>query len=485
MVFSSPVFLFVFLPVVLALHFLLGRRFRNFMLTVASLLFYAWGEPAMVLVMIFSIVANYGFGLWLDHSRARATAGMSTRRVMVLALVFNLGMLSFFKYTNWLWDNLSVLLVELGRAPLPAIPEVKLPLGISFFTFHAISYLVDVYRAEVRAQRSLPDFGLYISMFSQLIAGPIVRYHHVSDQLTQRVVTTKGFAYGIRRFTVGLAKKLLIANTLAVPSDAIFAIPGDQLPAAVAWFGIVCYTVHIYFDFSGYSDMAIGLGHMLGFRFLENFNYPYISRTITEYWRRWHISLSTFLRDYLYFPLGGNRRGTARTYFNLFTVFVLCGLWHGAAWNFVLFGVLHGSIMVVERVGLSRVIDALPSVFGHAYFLLMLMISYVLFRAPDMATAGSFLQSMFGFHPDAGPANHVSLFVDNGVVVAMIAGVIGCTPWLPKVVEWRRTLDASSERVVLRRAVDFAGVALVLGLLAFSAMELSADTYNPFIYFRF
>jgi alginate O-acetyltransferase complex protein AlgI len=265
-----------------------------------------------------------------------------------------------------------------------------------------------------------------------------------------------------------------------VPSDAIFAIPGEQLPFTVAWFGVVCYAIHIYFDFSGYSDMAIGLGQMLGFRFLENFNYPYISTTITEYWRRWHISLSTFLRDYLYFPLGGNRHGTARTYFNLFTVFVLCGLWHGAAWNFVLFGVLHGSVMVAERLGLSRIVHSLHPVLQRAYFLPVFLVSYVLFRAKDIATAWSFLLSMFGFHPNPGPANHVSLFVDSGVVVALIAGVIGCTPWLPKVLEWRRALDASGTRVCLLRTVDALGVALVMGLLVFSAMELSADTYNPF-----
>ncbi|MEO6709190.1 MAG: MBOAT family O-acyltransferase, partial [Planctomycetota bacterium] len=362
---------------------------------------------------------------------------------------------------------------------------IRLPIGISFFTFQALSYVVDVYRRDVRAQKSVIDFATYISLFPQLIAGPIVRYHDVAEQLEDRRVDASGFAYGIRRFVIGLAKKLLIANILAVPSDQIFGIPGEQLPIGVAWFGVVCYAVHIYFDFSGYSDMAIGLGHMLGFRFLENFNYPYISTTITEYWRRWHISLSTFLRDYLYFPLGGNRLGTARTYFNLFTVFVLCGLWHGAAWNFVVFGILHGSVMVLERLGLAKIIHSLHPLVQRMYFLPVFLISYVLFRAKDLASAWDYLLSMFGFHTHTGPAYHVSLFLDSTVLVALIAGVIGCMPWLPRVIAWRRELEESGKRDRLCRAVDLLGVALVMSLLVLSAMELSANTYNPFIYFRF
>ncbi|MCE9595574.1 MAG: MBOAT family protein [Planctomycetes bacterium] len=506
MVFSSPVFLFVFLPAVLAAYFLFGRRLHNFVLMTASLLFYAWGEPALVLVMLLSITVNFAFGLWVERlAVTSSTTGEKRRSAIAVAVIFNIALLATFKYADWLWSVASSLLIASGAidAPLGLLSDalhlspglraalcteagtIRLPIGVSFFTFQAMSYVIDIHRLEVRAQRSIVNFALYKSLFPQLIAGPIVRYADVAEQLVSRVTTAQGFAYGVRRFALGLGKKLLIANTAALPADLIFALPGDELTAAVAWFGVVCYAIQLYFDFSGYSDMAIGLGHMFGFRFLENFNYPYISTTITEYWRRWHISLSTWLRDYLYFPLGGNRHGKARTYFNLFTVFFLCGLWHGAAWNFVLFGMFHGAIMVVERLGLGRIVRSLHPVLQRVYFLPLMLVTYAVFRGEGLRATGAYLTAMFGLNADPGPNQHVSLYLDAAVGAALVAGIIGSMPWLPKVLEWRRSLELANERVGLRRALDFAGVVLVMGVLSFAAMVLSADTYNPFIYFRF
>ena len=291
-----------------------------------------------------------------------------------------------FKYADFLVGNLNALLGPLRLAPL-SLPGIALPIGISFFTFQALSYVIDVYRREVPVQRNPFDLGLYIALFPQLIAGPIVRYHDVARQLVERVVTRQGFAYGVERFVVGLGKKVLIANTLAVQADLIFAIPADQLTAPVAWFGLVCYTLQIYFDFSGYSDMAIGLGYMFGFRFLENFSHPYVAQSITEFWRRWHISLSTWFRDYLYVPLGGNRGSALRTYRNLVLVFFLCGLWHGASWSFVVWGLLHGFLLVIERMGLGRLMARWPRALRHAWTLFFVMIAWVFFRADSLPQA--------------------------------------------------------------------------------------------------
>jgi len=316
MVFSSPIFLFLFLPIVLAVNFLLPIRLRNLWLLIMSLIFYGWGEPRFVLVMIASIVVNFALGLWVDRVRGRPAA----RRVMALGIALNIGLLAVYKYANFAVDNLNTVLAALGAAPIPLAP-IALPIGISFFTFQAFSYVIDVERRDGPVQKNPLDVALFVSLFPQLIAGPIVRYRDVAAQIVERTIAREGFTRGVERFLIGLGKKMLIANTVAVPADAIFAIPADQLTAGVAWLGVVCYALQIYYDFSGYSDMAIGLGLMLGFHFLENFNYPYISRSMTEFWRRWHISLSTWFRDYLYIPLGGNQRAPARTYFNLVVTF--------------------------------------------------------------------------------------------------------------------------------------------------------------------
>lgn len=483
MVFSSVVFLFLFLPVVLALHLLAPRRFRNLPLLAASLVFYAWGEKLFVLLMVGSISANYIFGLLIERTRQ----GRYGRLALGGAVAINLVLLAVFKYSNFVVANLGFVMQRMGIQPIELQP-VHLPIGISFFTFQAMSYVIDVYRRQAEVQRNPINVALYISLFPQLIAGPIVRYRDIAAQLAGRVLTREGFAGGIRRFIVGLGKKVLIANTVAVPADQIFALPVHELTPGLAWLGIACYTIQIYFDFSGYSDMAIGLGRMLGFRFLENFDYPYISRSIREFWRRWHISLSSWFRDYLFIPLGGSRRSPARVYFNLVTVFFLCGLWHGASWTFVVWGLYHGFFLVVERLGIERKIAALWKPFGHLYAMPVVIVGWVLFRSETITQAGGFLATMAGFAAGTGTVHHASLYLTEEVALALVVGAVGSTPVARELSRWREQFVAahSTRGVrVLDGALAYAGTAVLVSILIASAMWLSAGTYNPFIYFRF
>jgi len=495
--FDRPVFLFYFLPIVLGLYVSLTaiqwllaragvRRFplrllQNLVLLLASLFFYAWGEQEIVLVMLASIVANYVFGRMVESRR-----GTSGARVAVgLAVAFNLGLLVYWKYANFLWGSLAPLadLVGVDAGALPVLEPIHLPIGISFFSFQAMSYVVDVYRREGPVQKNPINFALYIALFPQLIAGPIVRYRDVARQLVDRVVDRAGFAYGIRRFVLGLSKKLLIADTVGRVADEVFAIGAGDLTAPVAWLGIACYTLQIYFDFSGYSDMAIGLGRMFGLRFLENFEYPYIARSITEFWRRWHISLSSWFRDYLYIPLGGNRLGRARTYGNLVTVFFLCGLWHGASWSFVVWGLYHGAFLVVERVGLKGLVDRLGPL-RHAYMLLVVMVGWVFFRADTLGHALDYVGAMFGAGIGDGLVYHTGLYLNAEVWLALAVGVVGSAPLLPAIGRWRERLVRDGNQG-LDLALEFCSVACVLLLLVASAMQMAAGTYSPFIYFRF
>jgi alginate O-acetyltransferase complex protein AlgI len=476
MVFSSPIFLFLFLPITLGVYFLLPWRARNLWLLGASLVFYGWGEPKFVLVMLASIVINFLLALWIGSARSRGGG----RLPLTAAVIANIGLLAIFKYTDFITGNLNALLAQLQVSPI-ALSGIALPIGISFFTFHALSYVIDVYRGEAPVQRNPLTLGLYISLYSQLIAGPIIRYHDVAHQLDKRSVDRADFAYGVERFVVGLGKKVLIANSLAVPADLIFSIPGDQLTLSVAWLGLACYTLQIYFDFSGYSDMAIGLGRMLGFRFKENFNYPYISQSLTEFWRRWHISLSTWFRDYLYIPLGGNRVAPWRVYTNLIIVFFLCGLWHGASWNFVFWGLFHGAFLVAERVGLSRWMAGWVAPLRHTYLLLVVMVSWTFFRSASLQDAWSFLGAMVGLSPASGAEHPLALYADTQTLLALAVGVVASTPVLTIIKRWR-------DGLTLPRAEIGASViegALQAFILLASVMLLAAGTYNPFIYFRF
>jgi alginate O-acetyltransferase complex protein AlgI len=356
--------------------------------------------------------------------------------------------------------------------------DVHLPLGISFFTFQAISYIVDIYRRQVPAQKSILEVGLYIALFPQLIAGPIVRYGNIAAQLRHRVMTLEGFAYGVRRFVLGLAKKVLIANVLGQTADEIFAHQGDQLDWSLAWLGVVCYALQIYFDFSGYSDMAIGLGRMFGFHFPENFDHPYTSRSVREFWRRWHISLSRWFRDYLYIPLGGSRHGRLRTHANLIIVFLLCGLWHGAAWNFVIWGLFHGIFLVAERGRLGHALMKLPGVIQHAYLLLVVLIGWVFFRAEDLPAALAYLGALFGFSPRAADA-YLLIYLDAETLLALIAGImLTCVPRLTTIA------DPAERGNGVPVAIAMRDTALV-SALALSIIYVSAESYNPFIYFRF
>jgi alginate O-acetyltransferase complex protein AlgI len=484
MLFSSTVFLFAFLPIFLTAYFVLpGTRARNLLLLIASLFFYAWGETVYVAVLLFTIAVNHLFGLWID--RAGGPAG--ARAALTGAVALNLAVLGAFKYANFVADNLNPLAQALGFAPIELAP-VHLPIGVSFFVFQSITYVVDVYRREAPVQRNPLQVALYIALFPQLIAGPIVRYREVAEQLSRRVSRLEDVAYGVRRFILGLGKKVLIANTLAVPADAIFALSPAQLQTPVAWLGVLCYALQIYFDFSGYSDMAIGLGRIFGFRFPENFRHPYAAGSVREFWRRWHISLATFFRDYLYIPLGGGRGSALRTYANLVAVFLLCGFWHGASWNFVVWGMIHGGFMVLERAGGERLLARSPALLRRAYLWLVVLVAWVFFRAETLPAALSYLSAMLGASPAAGAAYPLALYLDREVLLVLVLGLVGAAPWIAHSRQWlarHRERWRDDRSVALELGFEWGRFAFLNLVLLGCAMSLAAGTHNPFIYFRF
>ena len=465
MLFSSSVFLFLFLPVVLLVYYLPLRRWRqgqNVFLLLASLGFYAWGEPWFVLVMLGSILANYGFGLWVDACKR---AGRTCAPPLVTALAVNLGILFVFKYLTFTLGILN----RLGAAFV--IPGIELPIGISFFTFQALSYVLDVHRDRGEVQRSPLKVGLYISFFPQLIAGPIVKYETVAQQIDHRKETWADFSAGCSRFIVGLGKKVLLSNQLAVVADRAFG-QGDGLSASFAWLGALCYTLQIYYDFSGYSDMAIGLGKMFGFHFLENFNYPYVSRSITEFWRRWHISLGTWFREYLYIPLGGNRVSKPRLFFNLLVVWAATGIWHGASWNFLIWGLYFAVLLILEKAFLGKLLQKLPAALQHLYTLFLVLVSWAIFAVEDFGHMGAYLKAMFGL--GGGLTNdNVSYYFFSFLPMLIIAAVAS-TPLAAKL--WKRLPE--KPRLALLPILLLAG-------LVFSTAYLVDATYNPFLYFRF
>lgn len=474
MLFSSNTFLYFFLPLVLGLYFVSPRAARNSVLLAASLIFYAWGETTWVLVMLASILFNWGIGRLLGDVGSRAVA--ARKRILVVAVVGNLAVLGFFKYGGFLVENINRLLEPIGAPQLAPI-EAHLPLGISFFTFHALSYVIDVYRGTTPHQRRLDTLALYICLFPQLIAGPIIRYGHVHEQLARRTVTLDDFTTGVTRFVQGLGKKVLIANPVGAVADAVFSLPADERGVAVAWVGIIAYTVQIYFDFSGYSCMAIGLARMFGFRFRENFEHPYIASSMQDFWRRWHISLSSWFRDYLYIPLGGNRGTRRRTFLNLYLVFLLCGLWHGASWAFVAWGLVHGTFLALERTSFGAFIHGLPRALRHTYVLVAVLMAWVLFRAATIGDAVDYYGSLFGLGGAGVNWDQASLYLDHYTLIALVLGIAFSAPlraWLVG--------KATGMSLTLSRWLR---PALVTALFGLCAIQLAAQSYNPFIYFRF
>ena len=467
MVFSSLLFLFTYLPVVLLIYYLSPLKWRNGVLLIFNLIFYGWGEPTYIILMVFTITADYVAGLLVarfkDRGRDRAA-----RTAVAAALVLNLAILFFFKY----WDLIADTLRGFGLDVLPAL-GLSLPIGISFYTFQTMTYPVDLYRGDAGVQKNLVNFGTFVTLFPQLIAGPILKYKELADQVDQRTYRVEQFANGVHIFVIGLGKKVLLANNLGQLWDAYLAMPVEELTVLGAWLGVAAFSLQLYFDFSGYSDMAVGLGRMLGFEFLKNFDYPYISRSVTEFWRRWHISLGSWFREYVYIPMGGNRVSGGRLCFNLLVVWGLTGLWHGASWNFLLWGLYFGVLLILEKLWLKKWIDRWPRALQHLYTLFLVLVSWAIFAVEDFGQLGGYLSAMFG-RAAGGLADGTFRYYLTSYGPTLLAGCLASTPLMAGL--WRR-LPRRAEQVLLPAAV-------LAGLLLSTAYLVDA-TYNPFLYFRF
>lgn len=468
MLFSSVIFLFTFLPIVLILYYIVPRAFKNLVILIGSLIFYAWGEPVYIFLMIFSILLNYICGL--DIARNLDNKKNATRS-LIFNVAANIAILGFFKYEGFLLGSLNAVL------PFD-IPyrELPLPIGISFYTFQTLSYIIDVYRGKAKVQKNLLDFAIYVTMFPQLIAGPIVQYIDIDRQLHVRKETLDKFGEGVLFFIRGLTKKVLLANTIGMVFNDVTALGAGQTSVLSAWLGCAAYTFQIYFDFSGYSDMAVGLGKMFGFEFRRNFFYPYTSKSVTEFWRRWHISLGTWFREYVYIPLGGNRVSTGKHVRNILVVWMLTGLWHGAAWNFVVWGLYYGVLLLIEKYALSKVLDKIPAVFSHIYCLICVMVGWVFFFSPTLGSAIDYLKLMIGIGGN-GLADRQGLYilVTNGLMWIIL--ILSSTPVVhriyDKVIYGRKRIKIAANCIVY----------LILFLLCIA--YLVTESYNPFLYFRF
>ena len=469
MVFSSITFLFYFLPIVLLSYYLVPKKVKNIVLLISSLFFYFWGEPKNILIMISMIVFSYIGGLVIDKLREKKSKFI--KLFLFIIIVIDLSALFYFKYIDFLIRNINLYLEN--KIDLIG---VVLPIGISFFTFQIISYLIDVYRGDTKVQKNIFKLALYVSLFPQLIAGPIVRYKDVAEQIDERTHTIEKFSNGIRRFVIGLSKKVLIANILGELAGA-FGTSSDGT-IVFYWLYAIANMLQIYFDFSGYSDMAIGLGKMFGFEFLENFNYPYIATSITDFWRRWHMSLSSWFKDYVYIPLGGNRKGLKRQIINIFIVWFLTGLWHGANWNFILWGVYFGTILLIEKVFLLKVLDKTPKVINRIYVLFTVLISFILFSNEDLNIA---LQNIKGlFVSDVGFISNVSLYYLTSYLVVILIGIIGSTPLLKNLIN-----KLSSKNEKIKKVINVLEPVVLTMLLIISVSYIIDGSFNPFLYFRF
>lgn len=464
MVFSSLVFMFAYLPITLLAYYLVPRQGRNIFLFIVNLIFYGWGEPKLVLLMVFNIFFNYIGGWLVDKYRADAK---KKKLFLILTCVLDIGILAVFKYTGMITETLNML-------PFLNIPElqISLPIGISFYTFQTMSYVIDVYRDDAPVSKNFINFGTYVALFPQLIAGPIVRYRDVAEQLVNRRETLEMFTKGVKLFMVGLAKKVIIANTMGTLTTNIFATT-DENGVVGTWVGMIAYTFQIYFDFSGYSDMACGLGNMLGFEFLKNFNYPYIAKSITDFWRRWHISLSTWFKEYVYIPLGGNRKGVKRQIINLLIVWGLTGLWHGAAYNFVLWGLYYGLLLILEKFVLKKFLDRLPSFVQHIYTLFIVIIGWGLFYFTDVGQLGEFMADLFNFGNGICGNQAFNLIMSN--LPMLIIAAVASTPLAAMLYN----------RFEHTRFMWIPETLYCMGVLAVSTASLVNQSYNPFLYFRF
>ena len=461
----------MFLPLCIALYFAVPRKLKNLVLLIFSLVFYAWGEPKYVLIMLASITVAFVTGIFADKSRYKEKAELKARLSMIIAIVWNLGFLFFFKYTNLFIKTAN----DIGGFGIKAL-EIALPIGISFYSFQTLSYVIDVYKGEVKAQRNILNLATYVALFPQLIAGPIVRYQTIEQQLTKRKESFELFSAGVKRFTYGLAKKVILANAAGALFEELSAMSNDKLSVCAAWLGIIAYTFQIFFDFSGYSDMAIGLGKMFGFEFLENFDYPYISKSITEFWRRWHISLSTWFRDYVYIPLGGNRKGKGRQVFNIMLVWALTGFWHGASWNFMGWGIYFGILLLLEKFIWGKALQKTPSAVQHIYAMFFVVIGWALFAYDDTERLINNLKNMFGLN-GLPIINDMTVSKMLGFAVTFVILIIASTP----LCRWLGTkIKAKSVA-----AFDVVQTLSIPVLLILSAAYLVSSSYNPFLYFRF
>lgn len=473
MVFSSLDFIFIFLPLVLLLNYILPKKAKNYVLLIFSLYFYGRGGPPYLLLMMISIIFNWMMGLFVDKYRE---SKIGSKIVIGITVLANLGVLGYFKYTNFFIDNIN----SVFGASI-AVNKILLPIGISFYTFQAMSYVLDVYRKDGKVQKNPANVALYISFFPQLIAGPIVRYETVSDQMEGRKESFDMFASGVERFVMGLGKKVLIANTMGLIADEVFGLTSGHISVVLAWVGVIAYTFQIYYDFSGYSDMAIGLGRMFGFEFLENFNYPYIAKSITEFWRRWHISLGTWFRDYVYIPLGGNRKGITRTIINLAIVWTLTGIWHGASWNFVCWGALYGLVIILERLFLGDLLKKLWTPLQHLYTMFLVVMGWVLFRVENLHRAGTIIKAMFGLNGNKF-INSQAIFYLHEYKLEFLLAIIISMP----VAKWCKNRIDRIEMATARKMIQSLILPVTcLLLFLFVIVNLANSTFNPFIYFRF
>ena len=473
MLFTSPFFLFVFLPMVLLFYVIAPKKTKNGFLLAVSLFFYTWGEKELVLLLITSAIIDYSCGLIINYGKKKLG--------LCISIIFNVSILIYFKYSNFVFSNLVELLESFNLSTINAnyFSTIALPLGISFYTFQTMSYTIDVYRGHVKANKNFIEFATYVSLFPQLVAGPIVRYSEIKHELKNRKITIPLFYEGIERFIIGLSKKMIIANHCAFLADGMFALNNGELSTLSAWLGVIAYSLQIYFDFSGYSDMAIGLGKMLGFNFPENFNLPYISKSIREFWRRWHITLSNWFRDYVYISLGGNRSGNFRTYINLVIVFSITGLWHGANWTFLIWGLWHGSFIIFERLGLKSALLKLPSFFSHLYVIFVTMIAWVFFRSDTIIDAFAYIKALFNSSISTN-FEHLNFYLTKEVIIALVLGILFSVPITDFIKKYLKTLFSNNTSVLL----TLKSISLLF-LFTLDYLYIVTGSYNPFIYFRF